>query len=1044
MDISDFSNLLDKLKSPNNEERSFAEKLYLDFLSQNTEIAISYLIQFAENNQNFSYSLQSIILLKDAFIRCSQILLNSQNLQNEIINFLLRLISNPPNQDAIQFNISNLVMTAAKIFFANNLWPSFPNEILQRCFSSNLNSVSVSLDCLILSIYSKLIQVESIGQFLDQCYQNLWPLEPSYVHLLIIRLIFIYDKNHITSICFDDFIQRFPSFLYNLPPQIANSLISELITYSDQIVHFFGNSFQTLLNCFLEVLSDSKRDKGTRELIIEILAEICECSPNIMINFIQAIYSSLVKLTYEIDNINYLFDDDYEDSTPRTIVEKSFYRFAAPFCIGNNDEQNSFPSFLFELFIHLNQSSVVEEIRASYIILKQITSILLPFLQDGNFLEMTVQKIIFGFQSQNIFCQVSSLQALSKLAKELSPEFQNDYNSIFIQPLLELIKRSPTKYSVKALSSIVSGSSPENICKYIDPIYQVMFQVIGRTSVNTQIYAINCISSLNINSGPRIEEFYPFITNALSTIIQTNNIDLLIPAIEAFSMIGINSPIPEYISDSSKFLQLILSLNRENLTDKQNTSLNSALNAFAKVIGNEYPEQFLQLMAIIIHTIKEPLNIQKLPLSTDRSILYDSLSIPNLNENQLYVYSKTQIDNIYRSLINIETFLLEIDIEIFSQLLIQLLPDLFEGFASTISFYFDNSIQSETILCIDVLSTIISQSNFVQYNIFLPFLKNVIATLHNPLQNIDSLSNFIDILNIFPVCYHGNNCHYSYFLEIIEGLLEFGYDEDSLDIKDEIYSKVGATIKQFVPKEVTPSLIEEIQQLGQKYFPIDGINALQINPGTISFWANYAASISNDISLFNQIINFLSNIFSHPNNEIKQAVFMSFENIIHSDKFTEEHIQAILPLIIDFLSNSDLQNTEMKNIVDASVLSLSLLFIKFPKLLNDQKIVFIWYKALPMKGKKPPQFKCVYDVLWDLIEQKSNVILNDISHLLKIIVKAVKHYNASEQTSNNLKLYVKMLFTNENNGMQQILNQMSSPVQRAIYEIMNEDIQVEF
>ncbi|OHT06068.1 hypothetical protein TRFO_05727 [Tritrichomonas foetus] len=1003
MSVEQFYQIIQNFGSNNNDERSAAEHLYAEFLNSNGITAISYLIQIISNSQNQTDTLRCLLLVKDIFIRWPQIIISNPGFDSNMSQFLLSLLDNPSQLEVIQLNISSLISTAAKLYFQNSRWPSFPNDLLHRFTSQNPLTVSISLDSFILCVHSGILNVDLIAPFFDTLYQFVWQSNPSYLHILTIRLIFLLAKKGIACQCFSDFILKFPAFIVNLPPQIANSMLSDLTNYSDFLLPFFNDSFKNLFDAFMSVYVDPQHDKGTRELILEIIAEICQTNSNSMQVFIEPIFTAFMKVSCEISGPDFI-NEDYEDPTPRTTTEKSIERISQCFI-----ETENFAEYIFGLFTILSQESSFEKVRASFVLLQKCLGLMIPFFRNGSACEFMVSKIISGMQNPNVFVQIAALQLLAKAERKLLPEFQRDFNSIFISPLLFFIKNNPTPYALKALYYIISGSEPEFIQDDLGQLYQLMISLVGKVPIPSQIHVLHCISSLIEKSGEQMEQYYQIVVSVLVSVIQTNELDLVLPAIQAFSMIGFSFPSEQFVTDSQKFIQLILTINRENFTDKQNDTINSALNAFVSVLGGDFQEQFVQLMITLIHVIEQPVLPNKLPLSTDRSTIMDEILIPNEIENQLYVYSRSQVSGIYRSLLTLDVFLLEVGAAI-----LPIVPKLCEVFAKTISYFFDSMVQDETIQCLEAMMATLFENQFAEYSIMIPILQAVNENILNPIQDEDIILHFFDFLNLLTACHSTSidSALIHLYLEICNKSLSRDYDEF---IKTDLYLKIAKLLKFItqcpIDLQNSNQISSQLQQIGQQYYPLSE-DAVSVS-GIIVFWSGIIINLSQSPEQFNELLQFICKMMNYPDYEAQTNAFMAVSDILESPQFTADHMKFVLSVITETLSQFDGQDSELKESIDAAVFALTSIFMKYPDTTQDNSLVLLWFNLLPLKGKKAPCFIKVYDLLVQLITQNHGAVLQNMPHLLKVIAKAVKGANSSAQAKEAFKAIVRNIATNE-------------------------------
>ena len=1003
MNLEQFQCLLSNLQSPNNEERINAEEIYKNLLNSNGMMVVSFLIQISQTNNNLL--IYSLLLLKIIFNKYPEIFLSNASNDQQIQSFLLNLIDNPSEIQVIQLNISNLIIEAAKIYIQNQRWESFQSDIIQRCSSQNKFTSCISLDCISPLIHLGFLNVQMITPLLDEWYQMIWPSEPSYSHLLIIRLIFILAKNNCVCQCFLDFINCFPSFIFNLPSQFAKTVLSNLTDYTDMIYTFFGQNFNSLFECFINIFSDCQRDTGEREQVLEILVEISNNNKSEMYQYAEAIFSSLMSVICEISGPDYI-NEDYEDPTPRTSAEDSIRRFSGYFY---NQNENEFPVFLFNVFNHFNEmADSPEKIRASYVLMRETMDLLINFFQDGNTCEILVRKIINGLRFPNIFCQFAALQVLSNASRYL-PDFQKNYNPEILQELLPYIQSnlSSSQFALEALLYIISGSDDKDIEEYLDLLYQLLISIFNQIPISSQVFDLKCISSLITKTGNKMEQYYDIILPHLVSVIQLNNLKLTLPAIEAFSMIGFVDVSEQFINDSKKFIDFILTIKRENFTDDQNNTISSAISALVTKIGDHYPDSFAQLMLSVIEIINQPIAPQQLPLTSDRSDINDEVLIPNETENILYVYNRNQIDEVDRSLMTLNSFILKI-----GSFIIPYYQNLIEVFARTISYFFDYDIQCDAIIG---LNAIIERNNFDNYNPFILVIESFNGVIMNNFQDLEIVVQFLDFATTLIKHITNLAAIESRFLESLLLLSMRSIEKCKIEEESQMIIFLNsAKIIKFITEchQINDQINEKLLSISQNEFPLSLEVSPFLIPGIATFWSSFSANVLHNSEVFNGVIQFICQELDELDSDTKEIVLMTLPDIIKSSLFTKNNANMIVSNLANFLSAIDECDSELKNSIDASVYVLTCLFKKYPSFINNQDIINLWFKSLPLKKKQDSCFKEVYDFLLFLMSQNHPIVTQDLVQLLRIIAKAVRGANSSDQAKGNFKVFLQSIISN--------------------------------
>lgn len=1014
MEFEDFRRLLDNLKVDNNEERAEAEEIYNSLLNSEGMMVVGYLIQASQINQTLLHF--SLILLKNIFNKSPDFLADQSNDQS-IQSFLLNLIDNPSELEAIRLTAANLIATVACLFQKNQRWESFQSDIQQRFGSQNIYSISIALDCLVLSIHKELIDTRFVSSLIDELYQMIWPSDPNNAHLLTIRLIFILAKNQSDCQCFPDFVTNFPSFICKLPYQMANKVLSDLTNYTDIIPNIFGENFGSLFECLNSIFTNTQLNKGERELALEVIVGIIESNPKEMHQYIETIFTSIVPVICEINDQQDILDEEYEDPTPRTSAENSILRI----CQQYQDERD-FLEFIYSIFSQLTESAdSPEKCRAGFIVLKEAIGLefFASFFYDASRCQQLVNSIMAGIELPVYFCQVASFQLLSESARYLCPEFQKNYNHIFINPILEFIKSNleTSKFALETLSNIISGSDDKDIEPYSDDLYESLISIFENLPIQSQVVDLNCISGLIEKTGSKMESVYSQIMPILAEIIQSGNLSLALPAVEAFSKVGLIYTSEDYASNAKTCIDFILSVKRDNLDDNQNNTINNAITAFAMILGSNFPEEFAQIMLSVIGVANQTVVPKELPLSTDRSDFNDEFDIlvTNEKENVLQVYNRHQFDEIYQSLPTLNSILLEN-----GELVVPYLQKLIELFAKTISYYFYDKIQSETIGCLTALIASLFENQETNYNPLSIVIDSFTENILNRYQNIEVILQFLDLIILLYNCIKNFETVETSLLEsLLLLVLKTNERCHSLDQEEEIflmkfYLYLGKILK-FITKcpHVNEQISQKIHLLSQQEFSISAETPPFVIPGASIFWISFSVNVLHDANSFDNVFQFIISQLNSNDYNIKENLLMVLPEVIESDLFKEEHFNALVSFILEFLNSIDEADTELKKSVDASIYVLTCLFKKNKDLVNNQDLVTLWFKSLPLEGKKKdPCFKQVYDFLLELISQNNDVLTHNLTHLLKIISKAVKGFNSSEETRNNFIEFIKSLTSN--------------------------------
>lgn len=1023
MEFEQFQHLFNTLKSENNEERGEAEEIYNNLLSSNGMMVVAYLIQISQTNQ--ISLLFSLILLKNVFKMCPEIILGDQTNDENIQSFLLNLIDNPTEEESIQLTSSSLIAIAAELYLQNQRWPSFQSDIIERCSSQNIFSTLISLDCLILSIHKEFIDIQTVASLMDELYQMIWPTDPNNAHLLIIRLIFILAKNQCSCQCFPEFIANFPEFIANLPAQLANKILSELTNDTDIIIHFFGENFGSLFECLQNLFLNDQLDKGERELALEVIVEITESNPKEMRQCTEAIFNSIMTVICEFNEQEFL-EDDFEDPTPRTSAEKSISRITS--CYKKEPDFQVLVEYIYSTFEQIKENAdSPKQYRVGLVLLRETIKYLSFFFQEVTRSQPLVDFIMAGTQIPANYCQIASFQLLSKSASYLYPLFQKNYNYLFIPPLIENIKSNSelSKYELESLSRIISGSDDEDIDSYLSSLYEMLVSVFGSLPIQSQILDLNCISSLISKTGLKMEFYYQQISSVLAEVIQSDNLALALPALEAFSKIGTVYVYEDFVSNAKSCIDFIISVKRDNFTDNQNDIINSAITAFAMTLGSNFPDEFSQLMLSVIKVAGQTVSPMELPLSTDRSDYNDEhyILVPNEKENTLYIYNRHQLDEIYHSLPALHSILLEID-----EFIIQYYQNLVELFIKTISYYFYDEIQSETISCLQALIVALAANQETNYNPFSLIIDSYNDIILQNFQNFEVMIQFLDLCVLITECITDPSTVETQLLESFlllvlksnQKCLTEEQDDDEttfLQLKMFAYTYIGKILK-FITKcpQINEEISKKLHSLSEQEFSLSAETPSFALPGVIIFWISFVINILNDSNSFNNILQFICSLLNDPDkaldNKVLENLLMALPESIESSLFKDEYLSFFVPALLEFLSLIDSADTEMKDAVDAGIYVLTCLFQKYQDLLNNNDLINLWFNSLPLKENKDPCFKKVYDLLFVLISQNNEVLTQNLTQLLKVIAEATDDSNSSDETRENLRGFVQSISSN--------------------------------
>lgn len=1012
MSFEQFQSLLDSLKSPNNEERGEAEEIFTNLLSSNGMTVVEFLIQTTQiNPSNHNTILYSLVLLKNIFNKYQEIFLEDQSFDQQIQSFLLSLIDNPSNSEKIQLNVASLVVAAADLYLKGQRWPSFQSDIMQRCSSQNIISLSISLDCLVLSINNELVDVQLVAPLIDDWYQMIWPLEPNYAHLLIIRLILILARNQCECQCFSHFIANFPDYISELPFQFANIILSDLTNYTDIIINLFGDNFEPLFECLINIFVNEEREKGEREQVLELLLEISESSPNEMYQCVEVIFESLMSVICEISGPDFL-NEDYEDPTPRTSSENSIERFV--FCFKG---QEGFFDLLYSIFDNYNKmADSPEKYRAGFVLIKNAIEYLDSFFYNGTAQEDLVNRILEGIQFPNEFCQFASFQVLTEAARHFNPIFQTNYNSSFIPSILEYIQSNLaiSQFALESLSYMISGSNNEDIEPYLEVLYDSMISIFGQIPIQAQVFDLNCISELIMKSGQQIENYYQVIMPVLVGVIQMEELTLTLSAIKAFSMISYVYESEEFISDAKKFIDFIMTIKRENLSDYQNDTINTALKSLVMHLGSNFPEEFSQILLSVIDIVDQSVTPQQIPLASDRSDVKDEILVPNEKENILYVYSHIQLDEIYQSIVTLDSFLLEI-----GEFVSSYYQKIIEVCIKTISYFFDDKIQSETVNCLQGLALALKENDASDYNAFQLVIDSLNEVVLNRYQKIEIINIFMEFLILlFDLIPSLETVESSFLESLLLFVLKTVEKCQSLDEEEQIFllstfTYIGKILK-FITKcpQINEQISGKLHLLSEQEFALSSEIPPFSIPGVALFWISFVVNILHDPGLFSNVLHFICSSINFDNDDDEnESIIMTLPDMIESDLFNaNENLDSIVSTLSDFLSSINEENTELKKSIDASVYVFTCLFQKFNDLLNNQDLVSLWFGLMPLQGKKNACFRnCfqkVYDFLLILISQNHPVVSQNLNHLLKIVAKATNGFNSSDEARANFRDFI--------------------------------------
>lgn len=1016
MNLGDFRTVLECLQSSSPETLAEAEQVYSSLLQTNGIQVVQNHLDNISQSAGGTSQLFSIILLGQIFSRFAneifgtQPLIEDSQIQQQLLNFL----QNPSLEQNARLNLTNTIFKAAKFYYPNERWNSFPNDLL-FCCQNESESVSVaSIDCLSSCLQCKLFPV-------NDSIEILFTEEKTSFYKLMAVLRLGYISCELGYICQPLRYSLLNFFYEQISDEILNTVLSDLAAYRPTNIDFFGDTIGPIFELIIQIFIDVNKNRGTRELALELLLEFSEENPNELVNQITILIQAIVKVMTELDDSYDINADDYEDPTPRTSAENALQQISEK-C---SESIPDFADICLEYVRQFSQSSAFQERRASYMILNATVHDISSSLFGCS--EELIQLIRNGFNDPVSYVRDAAFGLVATASLHLGPTFQYEFHHVLVN---DMLSSEPTKPVLIALASFFKYSN-----RYTEIIHthvnQVLTYIVDAFNIPDLTYShrvlvMNCLKSIALCLR---QEYFSIVYSILFPIIESNS-SLSIDAIEIFSMIGMNEPTSEYINTVGQILEKIATIDRTLLNQNELNSLNEAIKYFVVTVGTIYNDTFLLIEQRILESGLEELTYKEYPMSLDRTDFVNEVLIQNKEENKLILYNLNELNDMKEELITLSFLLGAIPESI------QLIEDIMRFINKALSIWFYPKVQSSAVDCLGYVIMLLDSNNVTEYSNV--FTSTFSAYLEIPIENLEfySACEFIGFCIELAIKIIQYQCDYTdifpLFIKVVQYSLEriqIEKDKDIIDFHVDIAKLIGYLIQMSPESDV-------LQEPISSSFQLDSDSIL---PGALVVWSNYARFHIPSPNLTQKIFPLLLDTINRYERIERKTAFSCIIIIEDSNEYTKENALLTVDVITKVLAEESSQDGDQKKISDVGVYTIATLMNKIPEIKTNSFIIHTWLHSLPRKDANPASDLIINDLFASMINDNNPLLLADenIVQVCRIIAAIFILKNYSEESNPIMQSFIVNIYQTNPDKFVDILSHLTEKRQEMLNSIIS-------
>lgn len=965
-----------------------AEEYYAANLQSTPASVVNHLLEAIANATEPSRRTFCVILLSNIFR--SNVLLSIPETDAEIQGRLMELVSTGIFGNEHIAIVSNLMIKAFTFYSSNTrLSEAFQARVGELCSSANNVVASVCLDVLAHGV--------SVGSFIaniDEIYKASVASGDFRRTMSMFRALYATFEKQQSGECFKHFAESFPTFLMTCPRDLVNFALSDAIEFIPRHPQFVN---PLLLTSLVGIFGDRDRAKGTRELCLELVIEICEGFADHVKECAMPLMGAMVTVMCEIAEDEDVADEHYEDATPRTMTEDGVGRMVVAF-----KEVEGIPDAMVRMASDLLNVKEGVRRRCGLVVLRRVVQTFY-----GHFALIigdVVGRVFEGIKDAWLPCSMAAFQVLSALSKTHEPEFQEVYHTTVIPLIVQSVSLRPTYIALKSLMVFLKS------CQYLEVdetvlVMKLAVALLGASEIETRckVCAIKCVGTLIDASGDAMEMLCQRVVPILFGVIGAGGLTLALPAMAVYAEIVLRFPTPEFAGHTVTVLGALAGIDQSALGHREACDFNNAVRAFASAAVD--PGPIVPLVRVVIEGLHREITPRIVNGSIDRSNYTDEVIVFDEAARETKIFEKFELEDAVALYTTLSVFFMSEMASVLQMFIGEIVSIIADG----ISFWCYGDIQKAALICFDELILVCMSQELKDYSGLLAICNAFMAGFTRT-TDIEVLCEGFGSAQRLCVAIARSGAAADAFLPCIVSLVKRGVQANSSQ----------CTI-------ASANLLSSCFQMSGNGSIFDDTFRVafgdEVPVAKIIVWTSWIRFCNIEMDA-RPLVEFIRH---------HREAMIGLVHLVRSEKtapLSDIFAGVALELLRDL--SDEVRDPSDKNAVHNAILALALLFTKSETLRSNQDAVGVWLARLPISGKLGVDHVAVYDVFGGFLSHPALMSLTTLPHLLTVIAKALVSSSLSDVTRALLEGFLKQVSPVD--GFEDMLQQISMKCQDILHD----------
>lgn len=724
MSLQDFARLVDAMMSSSADRTP--ESVFQKELMENPLAVLDLLFGLlAESSQGRAKF--CVLLLTNVFRQ--NVLVNTvPDVDSSIQSRLFSLVASNKFDLSFYSILSNLIVRAFMFYLSHERgWNDFFATVESFCLSQDNVAACTSLDIIHFCVLNQLLTSYS---HLDEIYQAALGSNCPERLYCAFRIMCVSPEGPERPACYTHFRDNFPGILAQCSQEMMNLFLSEACGFIPSHPESFT---QELLDLLIRMFVDGNCATGTRVLALELLLEVIEnhCEP--FLGCVGALLDAMISVICELDETDDIYDEQYEDDTPRTSTEEGVERLVMVY-----QKSDVFGEQICQKASALLGDGHFAKRRAGLMLL-------LPCVEHR-------QVCVFGMQEdlvkyccehisphESILCVNAVFQMLSAMSKSFGSEFHRDFGHVVIPILIEYISAVKSQHALSALASLLSNSSEELDGDDSAKILRVSMEVIaGNSNIQSKIFAMRCIGAL-IEGMEDVSGFYGEIRGFLLQAIEHGPMLFALESMIVFGAIGRGFLADEYVSDAVKILGALAGAKPQEMDHQTLKSFNEALKSFALALAGVVPDCFVALMGGVLASAGQDIASHVISGPVDKYATAGEVVVYDKSAHETRLFSRADLDDVAESFGTLSFLLDSLD-----QALIPMLQDIIRVLCKGVMSWYSPDIQINAFECVCFLIATLARIQFNNPEVLVSVIDSYLS-VGDSIDDLSVVQSFVDM-----------------------------------------------------------------------------------------------------------------------------------------------------------------------------------------------------------------------------------------------------------------------------------------------------------